>query len=88
MKSFFEMLVAQQTPEMRPGNGTSGNNTGGMGAAGMGANGMGAAVNGQKLLSPEKLSEFLDVQGFALEHNSCELSFDFYLFTCFWGGIW
>ncbi|KAK3947889.1 hypothetical protein QBC32DRAFT_352978 [Pseudoneurospora amorphoporcata] len=30
------------------------------------------ASSRQKLLSPEKLSEFLDVQGFALEHNSCE----------------
>ncbi|KAK3344659.1 hypothetical protein B0H65DRAFT_464077 [Neurospora tetraspora] len=58
MKSFFEMLVAQQTPEMRPANG----------------NGMASAVNGQKLLSPEKCSEFLDVQGFAVEHNAWKLN--------------
>lgn len=50
------MLVAQQTPEMRP------------------ANGGGIAASGQKLLSPEKCSEFLDVQGFALEHNSWKLN--------------
>ncbi|KAK1778447.1 hypothetical protein QBC45DRAFT_328193 [Copromyces sp. CBS 386.78] len=63
IKSFFEVLVAQQTPEMRPGNGT--------GAHEMG---QGAAVNGQKLLSPEKCSEFLDVQGFAVEHNTWKLN--------------
>ncbi|EAA26638.2 hypothetical protein NCU03518 [Neurospora crassa OR74A] len=58
MKSFFEVLVAQQTPEMRP------------------ADGGGMAVNGQMklLLSPEKCSEFLDVQGFAVEHNPWKLN--------------
>lgn len=64
MKSFFETLVAQQTPEMRPA--TNGN-------------GM-MAVNGQKLLSPEKCSEFLDVQGFAVEHNLCEFYLHLFLF--------
>ncbi|KHE82250.1 hypothetical protein GE21DRAFT_1288557 [Neurospora crassa] len=56
MKSFFEVLVAQQTPDMRP------------------ADGGGMAVNGQKLLSPDKCSEFLDVQGFAVEHNPWKLN--------------
>ena len=49
------------------------------------ASGNGMMAQGQKLLSPEKCSEFLDVQGFALEHNTCEfdLSFSFSFFFCF-----
>lgn len=75
MKSFFEMLVAQQTPEMRPADINGNGNETGM---------MAPAVNGQKLLlSPEKCSEFLDVQGFAVEHNLCECYFFFCLFVWF-----